>query len=133
MQKSKPLLQKGVTLLNTSLHTFNLPELIEKLKTKHTWVKGELNAMVLFKSSETQIVLTALHSGTEIKSIQPDESITFQVIEGSLKFRTRKEMVTLEKGQLLTLQEKIKYSLKTQQETILLITIEYGLRQLLTN
>ena len=79
--------------------------------------------MILLKSPDKQIVLTALHEGTEINSFQSNDSITFQIIEGKLKFQTRKESVTLNKGQLLTLHENIKYSLTTSEETVFLLTI----------
>jgi quercetin dioxygenase-like cupin family protein len=71
-------------------------------------------------------MLTALHKGTEIDSFQANDSITFQIIEGKLKFHTRRESVILEKGQSLTLHEKIKYSLLTKEETIYLLTISSG-------
>lgn len=109
-----------------SLRAFDLPALIDKMKHSHTWAKGELNAMVLLKNPYKQIVLTALHEGTAIDSFQANTSITFQIIEGKLRFHTHKESVTLEKDQLLTLHEKIKYSLTTKEETVLLLTIANG-------
>jgi hypothetical protein len=109
--------------LKGSLRTFDLPAIIEKMKNSHTWLTGELNAMILLKSRYRQIVLTALHEGTEIDSFQSNDSVTFQIIEGKLMFHTSRESVTLKKGQLLTLHEKIKYSLKSREETIFLLTI----------
>src|SRR3972149_5523591 len=110
MLKTRRPLRKDNRSLNASLHTFDLPALIEKMKHSHTWSRGELNAMILSKSHEKQIVLTALHKGTEIISFQSNDSITFQIIEGKLKFHTRKKSVNLDKGQLLTLQKKVNYS-----------------------
>jgi quercetin dioxygenase-like cupin family protein len=121
--KTKPPLRKNNRSLNATLLTFDLPTLIEKLKHSYTWAKGELNAMILLKRPDKQIVLTALHEETEIISFQSNDSITFQIIEGKLRFHTRKESITLDKGQLLTLHEKIKYSLTTWEETVLLLTI----------
>lgn len=131
--KAKSLLYKDNTSLNPSLLIFDLPTLIEKMKLKHSWAKGELNAMILLKTPAKQIVLSALHEGTEIKSFQSNDSITFQIIEGKLKFRTRKESVTLAKGQLLTLHENIKYSLTTNEETVLLLTIAGNTSQMAAN
>jgi quercetin dioxygenase-like cupin family protein len=112
--------------VNPSFFTFDLPTLIESMKHSQTWVKGELNAMILLKSPDKQIVLTALHEGTEIDSFQSNDSVSLQIIEGKLKFHTCKESVTLDKGQLLTLHEKIKYSLTTGEETVFLLTIANG-------
>jgi quercetin dioxygenase-like cupin family protein len=131
--KANPLLSKSTGSLNSLFFTFDLPTLIENMKLSHSWEKGDLNAMVLLKSPEKQIVLTALHEGTEISSFQANDSITFQIIEGELKFQTRKESVTLSKGQLLTLHENIKYRLKSTEETVFLLTILNGIVQPVEN
>ena len=124
--KTKASFLNDNLLINDSLHIFDLPTLIEKMKHKHTWIKGELNAKVLLKNPEKQIVLTILHGGTKIKSFQSNDSITFQIIEGKLKFHTHVESATLNKGQLLTLNKNINYNLKTKEETVLLLTIANG-------
>ena len=122
--KSKPLIIRNDDRpFNGSLRTFDLPTLIEKMKRENTWDKGGLNAKILMNKPYKQIVLTVLHKGTEINSFQSNDSITIQVIEGELKFHTQNESITLEKGQMLTLQENIDYSLTTKAETVLLFTI----------
>jgi len=121
--KIKPPFSNDCRLTYNSLRAFDLPALIEKMKQKHSWAKGEINTMILLKSSNKQIVLTALHEETEIKSFQSNDSITFQLIEGKLLFHTRNESVNLDKGQLLTLHENIKYSLTTSEESVMLVTI----------
>jgi hypothetical protein len=108
---------------NNSLLRFDLPTLIEKMKGSHSWAEGELNAKILVESPDEQILLTALHGGTEINSFQSSDSLTLQIIEGRLMFHSPKEYVTLEKGQLLTLHEKVKYSLTCSEETVFLMTI----------
>jgi quercetin dioxygenase-like cupin family protein len=102
---------------------FDLPSLISTMKQSFSWAKGELNASVLLKSRDKKIILTAMHSGTEIISFQSNESVTFQIIEGTLKFHVRRDVVILNKGQVLTLDEKIRYSLSTEVETVFLLTI----------
>lgn len=124
--KTKNTFKEGKRLKSNSLITFDLPTLIEKLKQKRSWARGELNAMILLKSPQKKIVLTALHEDTEIMFFQSNDSITFQIIEGRLMFHTSKESVTLDKGQLLTFQENINYSLKTNEETVFLLTIANG-------
>ena len=97
------------------------------MKQSYTWANGELNALILLKSPDKQIILTALHEGTEIKSFQSNDSVTFQIIEGKLRFHIRKDTVTLNEGQLMTLDEKIKFRLTTQEETVFLLTISNGI------
>jgi hypothetical protein len=127
MLQTKPHLIKKNMVGKTLLNTFDLPFLVEKLKRSHSLVNRELNAMILLRSPKKQIVLTALHEGTEIVSFQSNDSITFQIIEGKLMFRIPKKTVILDKGQLLTLQEKIEYSLIASQETVSLLTIANGI------
>jgi quercetin dioxygenase-like cupin family protein len=102
---------------------FNLPSLIATMKQSYTWANGELNALILLKSPHKQIILTAMHKGTEVESFQSNDSITFQIIEGKLKFHIRKDTMTLNEGQLMTLDENIKYRLTTEEETVFLLTI----------
>ena len=121
--KANYLVHKENTSIHPSLLIFDLPSLVEKIKVMQSWANGELNSMILLKTPDKQIVLTALHDRTEIQSFQSNESITFQIIEGKLTFRTPKESVTLDEGQLLTLHENVKYSLTTEEETVFLLTI----------
>ena len=121
--KANYLVHKENTSIHPSLLIFDLPTLVERIKVNHSWANGELNSMILLKTPDKQIVLTALHDRTEIQSFQSNESITFQIIEGKLTFRTPKESVTLDEGQLLTLHENVKYSLTTEEETVFLLTI----------
>jgi hypothetical protein len=122
MLKTKPPSTKLNKSDNASLLTFDLPALIKKMKQKENWTKAELNAMILVKRPDKQIVLAALHEGTEINSFQKNDSTSFQIIEGKLKFYNSRKSVTLEKGQLFTLCENIKYKLKTKEDTVLLLT-----------
>lgn len=105
------------------LLAFDIPSLIKTMKQSVSWAKGELNALILLKSPEKQIILTAMHEGTVIESFQANDSITFQIIEGKLKFHVRKDTITLNEGQQITLDEKIKYSLSSEVETVFMLTI----------
>jgi len=126
---AKPSLTRNNRSHNVSLLTFDLSTLVENMKHSHSWAKGELNAMILLKSPDKQIVLTAIHEGTEINSFQSNNSVTFQIIKGKLKFLTRKESVILDTGQLLTLHENIRYRLTSGEETVFLLTIANGTLQ----
>ena len=126
-------LNQDIRSFNPAVFVFDLPALVEKMKQKRSWAKGKLHAMILMKTPNKQIVLTTLHEGTVIKSFQSNDSITFQVIEGKLQFHSRKESVTLDKGELLTLHENIKYNLTTDEKTILLLTIAGSGLQLSVN
>ncbi len=101
----------------------DLPRLIRNMKLSRTWAGGDLNSMILLKGSGKNVVLLALHEGTEIVSYQENDSITFQIIEGSLKFNTRSTTAALGMGQVLTLSDKVRYRLTASEETVLLLSI----------
>lgn len=114
---------EGSILVNPSLFFADMPAMIKTMKQSSAWIEGDLNAVVLMRRPEIQIVLTALHEGTEIDSFQSDESITIRIIVGAMHFNTSKESVLLQKGQQMTLNEKVKYSLTTTEGTVFLLTI----------
>lgn len=124
--KTKKCLFKENRFLNASLLNFDMPLLIKKMKHSYSWAEGELNTMILLKTPFKQILLTALHEDTIIRSFQSNTSVTFQIIEGKLWFHTLKESLSLDKGQLLTLSENISYSLMAKEETVFLLTIIKG-------
>jgi hypothetical protein len=130
---AKSHLTMNNTIPDNSILDFDLPVLIGKLKSSRTWAHGELDAKILLKSTGKQILLTALHGGTEIQSYQSGESVTLQIIEGSLVFKTNKEYVRLVKGQLLTLYEKVAYCLTSAEDTVFLLTIANSPVSLLEN
>ncbi len=106
-----------------SLLSYDLPLLIDTMKQSYTWANGELNALILLRNNDKKIVLTAIHAGTEIMSFQSDDSVTVQIIEGRLMFYIRKDTIILQKGQLMTIDKNINYRMKSQEETVFLLTI----------
>lgn len=107
---------------------FDIPSLIETLKKDPSWSKKELSTMVLLKSPVKNIVLTLLPAGIEIRSVQLNDTITYQVLEGKLKFHIRNESVLLGKGESLMLNEKTKYQFDSIEESAFLLTSENTLQ-----
>ena len=54
-----------------------LTSLITSMKQSSAWENGELSSSIILKSPYKQIILTAIHEGTEIDSFQSDDSIAF--------------------------------------------------------
>jgi hypothetical protein len=108
---------------NESLININMPSIINKLKNYYLGADEDLNSRILLKSPAKKIVLTLAHKGIEIKSFQSDDSLTCQIIEGKIRFQTRKKSVMLNKGEHMTLNEKVKYSLTTAENSTFLLTI----------
>jgi hypothetical protein len=109
-----------------SIPESDLHALIGSMKHIQSWRNEELNSLVLLNSPGRQIVLTALHEDTEISSFQSGDSVTFQIVEGKIKFRTRKASIFLNKGQELTLHENVKYTLTSMEDSVFFLTISGG-------
>ncbi|MDF1560145.1 MAG: hypothetical protein P1P83_08045 [Bacteroidales bacterium] len=101
----------------------DLPDLIRNMKLSNAWIRGGLNSMILLKNTEKNVMLVAMHEGTEIVSYQSNDSITFQIIEGKLEFYTRKTSAAIGMGQVLTLNDRVKYRLTASEETVMLLSI----------
>ena len=136
---NKESLKTGVPLfedissLNVSSINFDLSRLIEKMKRNHMWSNEEPDSMILLNCQDTQVVLIALHAGTGMKSFQSAHLVTIQIMAGKLRYESPKEAVILEKGQLLTIHEKINYSLSANEETVFLLTIANDAFQYIEN
>jgi len=137
MKKGKMITElsyiKDYRSFNALVLNFDLPVLINKMKRENASKNGEPLAKVLLNSHYKQILLAILHESTEIDSFQENDSVSFQLVEGKLKFRTRKESVLLEKGQILVLNENVKYRLISNEETVFIITLTNNASKLYKN
>jgi len=104
-----------------------VPALIKIMKEEKSWKKGNLNTMVLLREPDKKVILTVLHEKTEVKSFQSDDSVTFYVLEGKLQLHIRGGSVTVNSGEVLTMNEKTKYSFDTPEETAFLMTMQAGI------
>ena len=103
--------------------TFDIPTILERLKHEENWQKGELNSVILLKSPTIRVLLTLLHEDTEVIFYMSNDSATFEVVEGSLIMNIKNEFIVLNEGEILTIDEKIKYSFHTVEETAFLLTL----------
>jgi quercetin dioxygenase-like cupin family protein len=109
-----------------SLNSSDLEALITNLKNEQTWVEGELKSAVLLRSPAKKIILTVLHKGTEIRSYQSDYSLTFQVVEGKLKLNYGNKTFDLRKGEVLIMNEKVKYKIDSLEDSAFLMILASG-------
>ena len=123
MQTAPVLTQPSDLSPGTSFYENELPVLLNKIKNDCGWKMGDLKSMVVINEPYRQIVLTALHSKTEIESHQTGEFVLFHILEGCLKISIGKETTTLVSGQKITLYDRTKYKLEALAETIFLLII----------
>lgn len=109
--------------LDGALLSFDIPTLLAQIKSEDAWQKGKRNATTLLEGNGLRVVLIAMRSGTLMKQHQTINPISFQVIEGRIKFNTNTKSVTLTKGQLLTLHPEIPHDLEALEESAFLLTL----------
>jgi quercetin dioxygenase-like cupin family protein len=129
---SNPFITKNY-ITSDYTKAFNLPALIESMKKSHKWANNELNAMILLKGRSKQIILTSIHDGTEIESFQSKDSVTFHTLEGKLRINTQYDTVILTEGQLMTITNKIKYYLTTDEDTVFLLSTSERITEAASN
>lgn len=120
---AKPGLSIDSKSVDLSLFNLGMPALIENVKKSKGWKMGELYSLILLRSPGKEIVFTALPKGTEIITYQSDQSVSLHVVEGKLKYKSRKETVIISEEQALTISENLNFSVTSLAETIFILTI----------
>jgi len=120
---STPQRPDGERILNADLVQMDLNQFISQIKGESTWAESDRNSMTIFKSDSMRIVLLGLHQNAELKTHQANGIISVQVLEGKINFTTEQKTVSLEKGQMIALQENIPHSVVALAETFFLLTL----------
>ena len=125
--ESTPQRPTGDRSIDAALVTIDLPLFAEQIKQESSWKDSDRNAITVFKTNGLRIVLIALHEGAEMARHTAGGIISLQVLEGELQFNTDTQSVELNKGQMLTLHERIPHSVRAIKETTFLLTLTTAL------
>lgn len=118
-----PQRPEGTRVLNAPLVELDLAQAQAQIKQEPAWQTSDRNALTLFKSDGLRLVLMALHEGAELKTHTAPGTISVQVLEGRITFRTEEQAAELQAGQLLTLHAGIPHSVVARQESVFLLTL----------
>jgi len=121
--EATPQRPEGDRMLNAPLVEMNLNKFIAQIKQETTWADSDRNSMTIFKSDSMRIVLLGLHQNAELKTHTANGIISVQVLEGKINFTAEQQTVSLEKGQMIALQEKIPHSVLALEESFFLLTL----------
>ena len=121
--ESTPQRPAGDRSIDAALVTIDLPLFAVQIKQEPSWKDSDRNAITVFKTNGLRIVLIALHEGAEMTRHTANGIISLQVLEGQLQFNTDTQSVELNKGQMLTLHERIPHSVRAIKETTFLLTL----------
>ena len=112
----------GQRVLDAPMVTMDLDKLSVQIRQEQAWKDKDRNAMTIFNNQGMSIVLMALHQGAELKTHTAAGLISVQVLEGRIRFVTAETTVERNKGEMLTLHEKIPHSVLALEETVFLLT-----------
>ena len=121
--QATPQRPAGDRLLDAELVEMNLDSAKRQIKEEPAWMSSDRNAITLYKTEGLRIVLIALHKEAELKTHTAPGTITVQVLEGEISFRTEKQTANLGKDQMLALHSKIPHSVFAREESIFLLTM----------
>lgn len=121
--ESTLLRPEGKRILNAPLIEIDLNKFIEKLKQEVNWAENDQNAITIFKSEYSTIVLMGMKENAELKAHTSNGNIVIQVLEGEINFKTDLHSSLLDKGQMVTLQSNISHSVVAILESFFLLTI----------
>ena len=118
-----PQRPEGDRMLNAPLVHMDLNKFIAQVRAESTWADSDHNAITIYKNESVRIVLIGMHDQAVLKTHTASGVITVHVLEGSVDFITEEQTVSLDKGQMVALQEKILHSVKAKEESFFLLTL----------
>lgn len=126
--EATPQRPEGDRMLNAPLVEMNLNKFIEQIKGESTWAESDRNSITIFKSDSMRIVLMGMHKDAELKTHTANGIISVQVLEGKINFTAVESTVSMEKGQMIALQEMIPHSVLALAESFFLLTLAMNKR-----
>lgn len=111
-------------ILEAALLSFDLTAHVNALKAEKTWESSSRNSITLVKTPSVRIVLMLLHAGAGVPALQHAEgSISFLVLSGSVELLTPEKTTHLKASSLLYLEEGALHSVRSVEESIVLLTV----------
>jgi quercetin dioxygenase-like cupin family protein len=114
---------EGERTIDAPYVTIDLPQYIEQIKSEKMWQQRDHSAITVFKDDQLTVVLVAMHPNAEIRTLRPKHLWTGQVLSGRVQVVINDKELMLGTGQIIALHAGIPYSLKAQEESLLLLNV----------
>lgn len=121
--EATPQRPEGDRILNAPLVDMDLNKFIKQIKEESTWAESDRNSITIFKSDSMRIVLMGMHTDAELKTHTANGIISVQVLEGNISFTAGQSTISLQKGQMIALQEMIPHSVLALSDSFFLLTL----------
>ena len=110
-------------VLNAQLLSFEIGELINRLKKQRQWRSGDRTAITLVKTQKLRVVLMALRKGAAMREHHVEGPITIYLIDGSIRFILGAVKCKMRSNGFLALERTIPHDLEALEDSVLLLTI----------
>lgn len=114
---------EGERTLDAPLVSIDLNKYIKQVKEEEAWINNKRNAITVFKSDTLRIVLIGLHQDATLPEHTADGTISVQLIQGHIIFKTGEAEVKLTEGNMVTLHERIPHTVIAMEDSIFLLTM----------
>lgn len=99
----------------------DLPAFTEQVKDEKAWEKSDRNAITVFKSGNSTLVLSAMKEGAVIKDNTVDGFFTIHVLEGSIRVETLGGDLDMCDQQLIVFHRGVPHSIEAKKDSVLLL------------
>lgn len=121
--EATPLRPDGDRVINATLVEMDLNKFMAQIKSEKIWSESEHSSIAIYKSEKMRIVLIGMHENAILKTHQTNANISVQVLQGTIKFTADNQTISLQKGQMVSLQHNIPHSVTAVEESFFLLTL----------
>ena len=107
----------------SSFH-FDMEAEIAKAEDHKPWKNG-LRTTVLVKTADLRVMMIAMEPEAKLEEHHSEGSITVHVLCGSIRMHVQGNWLTLEAGQLLSVQPRIPHDVEALEESVFLLTMAF--------
>ena len=112
----------GGRIIDAPYVFMDIPTVIHQLKEEEAWKKNDRNAITLFKTEGTTIVISALKEGTETRDNMMDGFLSAYILEGRLVISTSDGNIEANSGQAIVFHPNVQHTIRAYTDSILLLT-----------
>ena len=115
-----------IPALASPLLHFNLPDELERLRTKPSWQRGTgRSSKTLVKYPDFHIVLVLMKANTRMSRHHVDARISIHAIHGNLRLHLPDQVVEVSSGELFALDYAIPHEVEAIKESAFVLTISW--------
>src|ERR1700710_2809948 len=114
---------EGDRKIDSPVLLIDIPAFVKQVKDEKAWGKNDRNAITVFKTDKMRIVLVAMHKKAKMETEHPENTLSVQVLKGRLEVATSYSSTKVEEEMILTLHEKVPYTITASKKSIFLLTI----------